>query len=76
MASITILREPELITLLPAYTSLAQYCPIDPKVEPATWLLLENPITIMLYACMCKHSGTSFINHDSLCIIITILSIM
>ncbi len=46
MASITILWESELITLLPARTSLAQYCPIDPKVEPATWLLVENPTTI------------------------------
>ncbi len=32
MTSITILWESELITLLPARTSLAQYCPIDPKV--------------------------------------------
>ena len=45
MASITILWESELITLLPTHTSLAQYCLIDPKVQPATWLLLENPIT-------------------------------
>ena len=50
MASITILWESELITLLPAHTSLAQYCPIDPKVEPAMWLLLENPITFLYWA--------------------------
>ncbi len=38
------LWESELMTLLPPHTSLAQYFPIDPNVEPTTWLLLENPI--------------------------------
>ena len=47
VASITTLWVSELINFTAyTYTSLAQCFPIDPKVEPSTWLLLENPVTL------------------------------
>ncbi len=66
MASIATLWESELITLLPAHTSLAQYCPIDPKVEPATWLLLENPITYVHIYIIILHVLAVVMRHDSI----------